>query len=220
MRSLAIIGLGSFGASFARGLREQSVEVLAVDARRDAVNAVAEWVPRAVVADATDRRVLEELGVGKMDVAVVSLGDRMDASILTCLHLRALEVREIYVKAISDDHARILEAVGATRVIHPEREVAQDLAHRIAHPGILRHVRLSDRYSILEARTPEGFVGKTLLDLHLRREHGVSVIAVAPEGDPGRLEAPSADEPLPEGSLLVLIGENAALERFEKRFGL
>lgn len=219
MRTLAIVGLGNFGSSFARSLRDQGFDVLAVDSREEAVNRVAEWFPRAVVADVTDRRTLEELGFDQVEVAVVSLGDHMDASILAVLHLRSLGVKEIYVKAISDDHARILELIGATRVIHPEREVAEQLARSIAHPNVIRYLPLLGEYAILEMNTPPAFVGRTLRELHLRRSHDVSVIAIGPPGSPGRLQAPTVDTPLEAGSLLVLIGTGADLEKFEKRFG-
>lgn len=218
MRSVAIIGLGNFGANFAKGLRDSGLDLIALDADEDAVNRVAEFVPRAVVADATDRKTMEELGLGSVDIAVVSLGGRMDGSILVVLHLKALGVKEIFVKAISDDHAEILRLIGATRVIHPEREVAEQLARAITHPNVVKYLKLGGDYAVLEMKTPSGFVGKSLKELHLRREHEVSVIAVSPGGDPGMLQAPAVDEPLRAGSMIVLIGDDLHLEAFQSRF--
>lgn len=218
MRRVAVIGLGNFGSHFAKGLIGTDLDLLAIDTSEETVNRIAEFVPRAVVADATDRRILEEIGVGNADIAVVSLGGRMDASIIVVLHLRSLGVAEICVKAISDDHARILELIGATRIIHPEREVAEQLAHGIAHPSVMKYLPLMGDYAIVELATPPEFVGKTLPDLHLRRDHQVNVIAVSPAGDPKRLQAPSVDTPLAKGSLLVLIGEKRDLESFQRKF--
>jgi len=218
MRSVAVIGLGNFGSHFARELRESDLDVVAIDASEEAVGRVSEFVPRAVVADATDRRTLEDLGVDQIDVAMVSLGDRLDASIIATLHLRSLGVKEIYVKAISDDHARVLELIGATRIIHPEREVAEQLARAIARPSVLKYLQLGGEYAIVEVVTPDDFAGKSLRELHLRRDHQVTIIAVSPAGDPKRLQAPSADAPLARGSLLVVIGERGNLEAFQRKF--
>jgi len=119
------------------------------------------YVDRALVADGTRREVLEEVGVEGMDAAVVSLGDRMEASILATLHLKALNVGEIFVKAISDDHAKVLTILGATRVVYPERDTAQNLAMSIVQPTVLDYLRLQEGIGILELVAPEEFVGRT-----------------------------------------------------------
>lgn len=219
MRGVVVLGLGNFGSSFVRKIKDEDVEILCADSRPEAVDAVAEWVSRAVVLDVTDRRALEEVGAGRMDVGIVSLGDRLDATILSVLHLKSLGVREICVKALSDDHARILELIGATRVIHPEREIAEQLAREIAHPRVMKYLPLVGSYAILEVVTPSAFHGKTLAELHLPKRHDVSVIAMSPSGDPKRLEPPSIDLPIEEGCLLVLIGEARHLERFQDVHG-
>lgn len=219
MRTIAVIGLGNFGWSFVRKAKDSDLDLLCIDSSEDAVQRAAEWAARAVVADATDRRTLEELGVGHVDAAVVSLGDRLDATILCVLHLKSMGVSQICVKALSDDHERVLSVVGATRVIHPEREVAEELAREMAHSRVMRYLPLVGDYAVLELRTPTAFVGKTLQVLHLPRKHRLSVVALGLAGDPRQLEPPRIDLPLPEGSLLVLIGEAKDLERFQKEFG-
>lgn len=215
-RSVVVIGLGNFGMAFVENARRYGFDVLAIDSRAEAVNRVAPHAARAVVADGTDREVLEHLGVKGMEVAIVSMGDRMDLSILSVLHLKGLGVREICAKALSDDHARVLESIGATRVIHPEREVAGLLAQRLAHPTMREYLPLLGDYAVIELLAPEAFGGKTLRDLHLRNRYGVSVIAMSKGNDPNALTAPSVDRPLVGGDLLVLIGRKEDLERFER----
>ena len=127
-------------------------------------------------------------------------------------------MKEIFVKALSDDHASILQLIGATRIIHPEREVALQLARGIAHPNVIKYLPLMGDYAILELMTPASFAGKSLKELHLRKSWDVHVVAVSPAGDARKLEAPSVEGPLPAGSMIVLIGETAKLERFQKKF--
>jgi trk system potassium uptake protein TrkA len=213
-RSVVVIGLGNFGMAFLRSAAERGFDVLAVDLRQEVVDRAALHADRAVVADATDRAVLEHLDVQGSDTAVVSMGGRMDPSILAVLHLKSLGVRDICVKAISDDHARVLEAVGATRVIHPEREVAELLAQRLAHPTVREYLPLLGEYAVVELQAPEDFDGKTLRDLHLRNRYGVSVIAMAEGNVPDGLAPPNADRALAAGDLLVLIGKREDLDRF------
>jgi len=214
-RGVVVIGLGNFGMAFLRSAKSYGFDVLAIDTRQEAVNRAGSYAARAVVADATDRTVLERLGLKGIDTAIVSMGGRMDLSILAVLHLKSLGIEEICVKAISDDHARVLETIGATRVIHPEREVAELLAQSIAHPTIREYLPLLGDYAIIELLAPPSFHGKNLRDLHLRNTYGVSVIAMATGNDPNSLAAPSVERNLAEGDLLVLIGTKAELERFE-----
>lgn len=179
MIRVAVLGLGNFGFHFARRLAQQKgVDVLAVDIDKERVDELGHFVSNVVLADVTQREVLEELDVGSVDYAVISLGDTLDASVLTTLHVRSLGVPNIYVKAISDDHARILELIGATKVIHPEREIAESVAEALGKPNVLQFIPLGEDYSIIEFEPPSTMVGKTLSDLDLRNRFGVTVIGV------------------------------------------
>ena len=179
MMRVVIMGIGNFGHFFARRLSTQKVEILAVDIDKQAVDRVAPFVSHAVVGDVTDRDLLEELDVASADYVVISLGDEhMDPSILATLHSRSLGAKNVYAKAISDDHARILELIGATRIIHPEREVAESLAEALGKPNVLDFIPLGEEYSIVEFEPPSGFVGRSLAELDLRNRYGVTVIGV------------------------------------------
>ena len=178
MLRIVALGVGNFGHFFTRRLSAQKVEILAIDGDKDAIDAVAPMVTHAVVGDCTNRELLEELDVGAFDYAVISLGSSMDASILATLHVRSLGVPNIYVKAISQDHGRILELIGATKIIHPEREVAESLAEALGRPNVLDFIPLGQDYSIIEMEPSAEIVGKSLEDLDLRNRFGVTVIGI------------------------------------------
>ncbi len=215
-RRLIVIGLGHFGMSFLRSARGGEFEVIAIDRREDLVDEVASWVERAVVIDATDRVSLERVGIAGADIAVVSMGSAIDRSILAVLHLKQLGVTEICVKAVSDDHARILRMIGATRILHPERELAEQLAESLNHPSLRRFLPLLGEYAVVEMAAPAAFGGHSLRELALRQEHNVSVVAVGSAAEPGQLRAPSVDGALSPGDVLVLIGRRESLDRFEE----
>lgn len=217
MMRVVIMGLGNFGHSFARRLSTQKVEVLAIDINKEAVDHVAEFVTHAVVGDVTNRELLDELDVASADYVVVSLGDEhMDPSILATLHSRSLGARNVYAKAISDDHARILELIGATRVIHPEREVAESLAETLGKPNVLDFIPLGEEYSIVEFEPPSGFVGRTLADLDLRNRYGVSVIGVKEYITGARRMNPPPDYVIQDDMSLLIMGRDEQVERLQK----
>ncbi|HYE66772.1 MAG TPA: TrkA family potassium uptake protein, partial [Pyrinomonadaceae bacterium] len=168
MRRFAVIGLGHFGAHVARTLYEAGKSVIAIDLDGEAVQGLAEHSTQAVVADATERHTLESLGVGEVDAAIISLGSRMDVIILAALHLKEMGVPFIAVKALSEEHGRILRALGVHEVIHPEKEMAIRLANRLARTDVVDFLPLLPGYSIIEVKAPPEFVGRTLRDLALR----------------------------------------------------
>ena len=217
MIRVAILGLGNFGYYFARRLSQQrGVEILAVDVDKQTVDEVGAFIPHSVVADVTDREVLEELEVGSVQYVVISLGDRMDPSILATLHARSLGVQNIYVKAISDDHARILELIGATKIIHPEREIAESLAQALGQPNVLEFIPLGDEHSIIEFEPPSSFVGKSLTELDLRNRFGVNVIGVREYLTNKRRINPPGSYVIGDDVTLLILGRMDQIERLRK----
>ncbi|MGH7543237.1 MAG: potassium channel family protein [Gemmatimonadota bacterium] len=214
---IVIMGIGNFGHFFARRLSTQKVEILAVDINKQAVDQVAPFVSRAVVGDVTDRDLLEELDVASADYVVISLGDEhMDPSILATLHSRSLGAKNVYAKAISDDHARILELIGATRIIHPEREVAESLAEALGKPNVLDFIPLGEEYSIVEFEPPSGFVGKSLAELDLRKRYGVSVIGVKEYFSGKRRMNPPSDLVIQDDVSLLIMGRDEQVEKLQR----
>lgn len=213
---VAVIGLGNFGSSLARRLAELGHHVSVVDTDPKAVNRVQDVCEQAVVADATDRNVLEEVGLNLVDAAVVSLGDNLGASILVTLHLKEMKIKRIVAKAVSPDHEKILKRVGASEVVFPERDVALRLAGTLSHPNLLDYLPIGQEFSVAELAPPPDFVGKTILELDLRRNHGINVIAVR-ELVPERLSL--LIEPkyvIKDSDILVVVGRQEDIERLHK----
>ena len=170
-------------------------------------------VSRAVVGDATNRELLRELGIDSAEVAVVSVGESMEKSILITHHLKELNVKRIYSKAISEEHAEILRMIGATRVLQPEREVAENLAMSITKPTIVDYLQLHKNFGIIEADAPDKFAGKSLADLSLRSEYGVTAIGIFRKGD--RLVNPAPETIILRGDHLILLGSEEDIVEFE-----
>ena len=178
MKRFIIVGLGTFGSSVARALFEKGHEVVAIDIDETRVDKVGPDVTRAVVGDAREREMLERIGAGDADAGVVSTGEDMSASILAVLGLQDLGVEEIHVKVISDPHVRIMDKLGATGTVLPERDSARNLATRIARGrDVRKYVHLGEEFSIQEMDVPESWKGKALRELDLHRKFKISVIA-------------------------------------------
>ena len=217
MRRFAVIGLGHFGAHVARTLYEAGKSVIAIDLDGEAVQGLAEHSTQAVVADATERHTLESLGVGEVDAAIISLGSRMDVIILAALHLKEMGVPFIAVKALSEEHGRILRALGVHEVIHPEKEMAIRLANRLARTDVVDFLPLLPGYSIIEVKAPPEFVGRTLRDLALRNTLNVQLVAIqSGDNDQKNINIiPRAEDVIREDDLLILLGEDRDLDRIK-----
>ena len=214
---IAIFGLGKFGRQVALEMGRTGHDILVMDKRQELVQAVRDFVSEAVVGDCADRRVLEELGVSRVDAAVVSLGPNMAASILVTLYLRDLEVKKILVKALDDDHADVLTKVGASEVIFPEREMARRLAFSLASPNILDFLPLGPEWAVAEVSPPEELVGSSLRQLDLRRQKGIQVLAIKT----GETIKPVIDPELVIGpsDVLVVMGRAGDIEKMRGKGG-
>ncbi len=178
MRRFLVVGLGNFGSSVAESLFAQRHDVIAIDTNEDAVDRVAQYVTRAAVGDAKNLHTLEKIGAKGADAAVISTGDDITASILTTMAVHDLGIRDVYVKVISRDHARVMERLKVTETIFPERESALSLGKRISGAGLLNYVNLGTGFSIQEMGVPESWTGKTLRELELRQRFGITVVAI------------------------------------------
>lgn len=211
-----VIGLGRFGRALALSLVRQGQAVLAVDADRDRVQAVASEVDAVICADATDEAVLADLHPERATCAIVAIGTRgVEASILVTTLLSQAGVPRIVARAVSELHARVLRAVGAHQIINPEAEIGERLARRLAQPNVLEQLELGDDVDLAELTVPEAFVGRSLIELDLRRRHAVSVLAIRRKG---RVRATlDGTESLESGDVLVLIGTRTAISAMASR---
>jgi trk system potassium uptake protein TrkA len=217
MGRYAVIGLGKFGATAVRSLHERGHEVIAIDRDRNRVQDVRDSCTQAIEANCTDQDTLRALGLQDADAVVVSLGEQMDASILVTLYLKELGLKEIVVKAVSEDHGKILHLIGATEIVHPERDTARRVARGLGLRSIVEYLPLAADSSLVEVQVPAEFLGKTLAELEIRKRYQVLVVAIK-RGE-GLVIATGGDERLLAGDILVLIGKDSDLDKVGRLAG-
>lgn len=213
-REFAVIGLGRFGGSICRELSAEGMDVLAMDINEDRVNEFKNIASHAVIADSTDEATLKELGIKNIEQVIVAIGDNIQASILTTVILTDLGIKKITVKANNDYHEKILNRIGANHVVHPERDMGKRIAHSIISNNILDYLELSDDHSIVEVKAGKRMEGKSLMDLDIRANYGCNVVAIK-QGSSINV-SPSAEDLLDEQDILIVIGADKDLSRFEK----
>jgi|Deesub1362A_J573_1020465.scaffolds.fasta_scaffold00591_20 trk system potassium uptake protein TrkA len=217
MKQFAVIGLGSFGSYLATRLYEKGHDVLAMDRDTQKVQDIKDRVTQAVVADGKDREVLEALGLKEMDAAAVCIGTEMSESILVTLTLKDMGMERIIAMAVREAHGRILEKIGASEVLYPERDMAFSLAERLHNPNMIDYLPFVEGYSIIQMTVPSEFVGKPLRDLDLINQYGVQVVAIK-ETVPDRLNLiPTAGYVLKGSDLLILLGPNDSLDELKEK---
>ncbi|MEE8377739.1 MAG: TrkA family potassium uptake protein [Candidatus Aminicenantaceae bacterium] len=209
----AVIGLSSFGANVAKTLYEKGNEVLAVDSDKDKIEEVKTFVSHAVHMASDDKENLLALGIQDMDVVIVSLGPDMESSILTVLYLHEIRAGRIVAKALNEDHAKILEAVGATEVIFPEKDMAIKTARRLSNPHVLEYFPLLSGVVIQEIAPTEKFIGKSLKELDLLNKYGILVIAIKEIIPEKTTYIPKADFVIKDSDILIVLGEDKQLSK-------
>jgi trk system potassium uptake protein len=200
-------------------LAELGQDVIGVDGDAERVRRLADVVTQAVELDATDERALKAVGIQDVDVAVVSIGENIESSLLVVMQLRELGVPTIVAKAVTPLHGRILEKIGVSRVIFPEREMAIRVAHSLVMTNVIDYFELSRDFSMVEIPAPPTFVGRTLRQLEIRPRFGLTLIAIKRQraADNAVLTniSPSADEAIQQGDVLVLLGSNDRLTNLD-----
>ncbi|MBN2357591.1 TrkA family potassium uptake protein [candidate division KSB1 bacterium] len=216
MKSFAILGLSSFGHYLAKALSKQGHQIMAIDINEDKIEKIRQYVDRAIVADACDKETLAGLGLAELDGVVVSLGEEIDASVLVTLYLRDLGVKKIIAKALTEDHGRILDIIGATRVVFPEKDEAYRVANTLESNYLLDTIVLGDEFSIIELAPPQAFIAKTLGELDLRNKYGVLVLIIKEVIPDNVVLIPTADRIIKDSDILMLLGKNEDLEKIKK----
>jgi len=208
----AVIGMGRFGRSVARTLYHMGYDVMAIDQNEEVIDEMKDEVTYGVTADAQEERVLESLGVRNFDVAIVGIGNDIQASILVTLTLKELGVKKVVAKAINERHGRVLEKMGADKIVYPERDMGERLAHYLVSANLLDYIEISDKYSLSEVTVPQALVRKTLKETNLRVKYGVNVIAIK-RGD-RLIVSPPGDEHLNADDVLICMGLTQDLDKF------
>lgn len=218
-KQFAVIGLGRFGSEVARTLSKSKFDVIAVDRDENSVREIADLVTLAIQMDATDIKALREAGVQNVDVAIVSIGDNIEASILVVMALKDLGIKDIVAKAMSGLHGRILAQLGVKRVVHPERDMAQKVAYSLVKADVFELIELSPEYSIAEFPAPQFVHDKSILDARLRVQYGLTIIAIK-KHEPAQLDKevwninPYPSDVIKKGDTLVVLGSNKDIEKF------
>lgn len=215
MKRVIVIGLGIFGVNIVRELYEGGFEVYAIDKKKDAVQKVKDFSTKAIVADGTDNEVMELIGVQEDDTVVISFGEDLAASTLITLHMKQMKVKNIIVKAPNEEHKLILEKVGATDVIIPEKEIAGKVAKSIISPNVLDYLPLSDGYMIFEMAPPDSFFGKTIAELQLRNKYHIEVIAIRDVLLDRVHMIPQAGFVIKDGEVMVVVGKETDIRKIK-----
>lgn len=212
-----VIGLGTFGAAVATRLAENRCRVTGLDSQRDRVENMKDRLYEAIIADARDREALAHLPLADASAVIIGLGEDITQSILATLHAKELGARRIIAKGVTEEHGRILKALGVDRVVFPEAEIAKELADRLTWPNIVDYLPIDPDYSLAEITAPDSFVGKTLQQLNLRREIGILVVGVK-DALTGKLHMlPDGQFQVHPDQALVVLGTQAGLDRLRDR---
>jgi len=215
MKRFAVIGLGTFGFHVARTLFQEGHDVLGIDKDKEKVQKAKDYVSQALMIDATNKESLKTLDLGKMDAVIVSTGELISYSILITLYLKELGVENILVKAVNEDHGNILEKIGASDTIFPERDTAIKLAKNLSTPNILDYLPLAEDYAIAEWAPTKEVIGKSLVQSQLRTNYNIQVMAIR-EVLPGRtVLAPGPDFVIKDSDILIIMGRQKDIEQLK-----
>ncbi|WP_030173391.1 potassium channel family protein [Spirillospora albida] len=211
---VVVIGMGRFGSALALELARRGTEVLAIDHRAKIVQTLSGRLTHVVTADATDLEALRELGVGEFRRAVVAIGGDLEASILTTSMLTELEIPDIWAKAVTHQHKRILERIGAHRVVLPENDMGERVAHLVSG-SMLDYIEIDEDFALIKTHPPRDIVGMSLGETRVRSKHGVTVVSVKSVGE--RFTYATADTVLQYGDVILIAGPIDKVERFAER---
>lgn len=223
-----IFGLGNFGASLAQKLTEQGNEVIGIDNSMAKVDAYKEKISHTICMDGTDEYTVSGLPLKDTDIVLVAIGEDQGANIMTTAILKNFEVKRLISRAINPLHEKVLQALGVDEIVHPEEETAERWAKKLCLSNIVDSFELNDDYSIIEAKVPDDYIGKTVREVGFRREFNLLVLTIIKKVEVksilGKTKTEtqiqgvaSADNILEPNDILVLYGSNKDLQIFLKQ---
>lgn len=216
MKRFAVIGLGKFGFQVAKSLYEEGNEVVAIDSDKARIQLIDHYCTQAVILDAKDKERLRSLGLEHMDSVVVSTGTHISTSILLSLHLQEIGVKRILVKALDEDHAKILKRVGATEIINPEKDMAMKVARNLSTPNVLDFIPLEQGFSLVQVAASKPFIGKSLGELDMRARYNVYVIGIKGDGPGTFTLVPPADTVIKATDTLIMLGHTDNIKKIRE----
>lgn len=216
-KNFVVIGCGRFGRAIATTLYKLGHDVLAIDSNEEIIQNIAGDVTKAVTSQ-IDEQVLREIGVPNCDVAIVSMGSDIESSVITTLLLKEMKIPYIVCKASTEIHEKILYKIGADRVVSPERDSGIKIAKNLVSDNVLDKIDLDPDYAIFELITPKSWIGKSLIELNVRKEYNLNVVAIKKDDD--FVITPNPEEPLKENDIILLLGEKKNLKYFEQKIDI
>lgn len=204
---IAVLGLGDFGFNLAYWLHALGNEVIAIDKNADIIQRIMENASKAIVADATDRDVLEEIGIRDVDVVLIAVGRRLETTVLLTHFLRDLGIPRVMVKVADEEQGKILRLVGATDVVQPDRDIAAKVAASLTFPDVVEYVPLEGQVRILVVKAPERLVGRAFSEMKMVVDERIRILAVDPAGREKPPFVPTMDYAVAAGDTLVVMGE-------------
>jgi trk system potassium uptake protein TrkA len=210
---ILVIGLGRFGGSLARELAELGHDVLGVDSSEEVVAQLSPYLAKAVVADTTRRQVLEQLGANDFHHVVVGVGD-VEANILTVAELKNMGINDVWAKASTTAHKRILEAIGVKHVVLPEHEMGRRIAHQVTGK-MVDYIELEEGFALVESRVPADMSGKTLAAAQVRSKFNVTVVCIKPVGEGFTYATPESI--LGAGAMVLVAGDKESVQSFAEQ---
>ncbi|MDD3243788.1 MAG: TrkA family potassium uptake protein [Eubacteriales bacterium] len=215
MRQFVVIGMGRFGSAVATALYDLGNDVLALDNVESRLDRVSERVTHAVQADATDEAALQALGLSNFDVAIIATGN-VEATTLISLLCKDMGVPLVISKATSELHAKALRKIGVDKVIFPEKDMGVRLAHSLVSTNVLDYIEISPDYSLVEITAPDKWANRSLLELNVRSEYGINILAIK-SGDGSINVSPRSSNVIRVGDTLVVVGSNVDIHRLESK---
>lgn len=214
MKSFIVFGLDAFGQTLAISLEQNGHQVMVVDEDEAAVRKVADIATDSLIGDPMSESVLRMADVASFDTAVISLPGQINNTVLLTIMLKDMGVRRVVARACSELECRVLDKIGVDTIVFPERDMGEKLAHTLDKQDVFEYLRYSDEYSIVEKKVPADWVGKTIIDLDLRRKYGINIIAI---NENGKINiSPLPTRQFLETDAVTLIGSNKSIQKLNR----
>ncbi len=217
-KNFGVVGLGRFGMSVAITLAQEGAQVLAIDRDEAKIGLVKDYVTTAYQTDSTDKDALKEAGITNCDVVIVGIGEDIDSSILATLNLKELGTRYVVAKAVNKQHAKVLEKIGADKIVYPEADTGKRLAWQLMESDVLEFIEISPQYSVKDVDVPKQFIKKTIKELHVGSQFNVLVLAISRGSE--RDIVPSTDSVFQKKDKITIVGRTTDVKKFVDYFRL